>query len=98
MAKIIRIAAFLLLAAVIIYLIPAAAGRAGETNSAELMKNAEKAVVRAVVSCYALEGKYPESLEYLESSYALVLNTDKYVYHYMPQGSNIMPEIAVFAK
>lgn len=54
------------------------------------------AIRRYVVQCYALEGRYPDSLDYLEENYALSLDREHYVYHYQNLGVNIMPQIAVF--
>jgi hypothetical protein len=56
---------------------------------------AQDAVYKYAVQCYALEGFYPSDISYLEENYGLVLN-DKYLYHYVCIGSNMMPEIKVF--
>lgn len=58
----------------------------------------QDSINRYVVQCYALEGGYPHSLDYLEDNYTLVLDHSKYVYHYKFIGYNMMPEIAVFEK
>ncbi|MDR2610159.1 MAG: hypothetical protein LBC58_01740 [Clostridiales Family XIII bacterium] len=57
---------------------------------------AKDAVVRATVQCYALEGRYPQSLNYLTERYGLMLDENKYVYYYRAIGENLMPEIRVF--
>ena len=57
---------------------------------------AQKAVERAAVQCYAIEGRYPPDLSYLESHYGIILDTDHFLYHYERFGSNLMPEIKVF--
>jgi hypothetical protein len=53
-------------------------------------------VRRYAVQCYALEGRYPDNLEYLGLHYGLTLDYRHYVYHYRYLGANIMPEIAVW--
>lgn len=58
----------------------------------------EEAIRKYAVQCYALEGNYPENIQYLEQNYTLNLDRDKYVYHYRFIGSNMMPEIYVFEK
>lgn len=58
----------------------------------------EEAIRKYAVQCYALEGNYPENIQYLEKNYTLNLDRDKYVYHYKFIGSNMMPEIYVFEK
>ena len=57
----------------------------------------ESAIRRSAVQCYALEGFYPDSLDYLVENYGLRLNEEKFVYHYESLGSNLLPQIAVFA-
>jgi len=52
-------------------------------------------VLSYVAQCYALEGRYPADLQYLEDNYGLVLNKDKYVYHYLNFASNFLPEVKV---
>lgn len=61
------------------------------------VKLAEETVKSYALQCYALEGSYPETIDYLTENYTLSLNKDKYVYHYDYIGSNIMPDISVFA-
>ncbi len=55
-------------------------------------------VVSCVVQCYALEGRYPDDLTYLQKNYGLQLDTDRYIYHYDKFASNILPDVQVFAR
>ncbi len=66
--------------------------------STERLAAMEQAVRRAVVQCYAIEGRYPSNLDYLEENYGLITDNDRYIYHYQVYGSNLLPGIAVFAK
>lgn len=59
---------------------------------------AENAVKRAVLTCYALEGAYPENYDYLEENYGISVNTDRYIIHYEIFASNIMPDISVLVR
>ena len=54
-----------------------------------------QAVTRAAVHCYALEGAYPESLDYLEEHYGLSIDGRRYAVHYNCFASNLMPDIDV---
>ena len=54
-------------------------------------------VVSSVAQCYALEGRYPDDLAYLQENYGLQLHTDRYIYHYEKFASNILPDVQVFA-
>lgn len=57
----------------------------------------EKSIKRAVITCYAQEGSYPESIEYLKENYGLHISDD-YIVNYDIFASNIMPEIQVMRK
>lgn len=58
----------------------------------------EESLRRAAVSCYAQEGFYPPSAEYLMDHYALRYDEDRYFVHYESCGSNRMPHIRVLLK
>lgn len=53
------------------------------------------AVQRCSVQCYAIEGRYPPSVEYLEEHYGLSIDHDRYHVFYSGWASNIMPDITV---
>lgn len=55
-------------------------------------------IKEGIIECYAIEGHYPDSIEYLKNNYGLYLNDDSYQIHFRYLGSNIMPEYAVFLK
>lgn len=57
-----------------------------------------KAVMDACVQCYALEGSYPPSLEYLEDHYGLILDREEYYFYYEVFASNVMPTVEVYRK
>lgn len=52
-------------------------------------------MARASVQCYAIEGRYPPSVEYLEENYAVQINRKKYNVFYDGFASNVMPEITI---
>jgi len=58
----------------------------------------EDAVRRAAVSCYAFEGSYPESYEYLKEHYNLKINEEIYDVDYNIFASNVMPDITVLKR
>lgn len=55
----------------------------------------ETALRRSVVHCYAAEGFYPPSLEYLEEHYGLTYDRERYWIDYQPVGANLMPDMTV---
>jgi len=68
------------------------------TTQSEQLKIAERAVTRAVVKCYALEGQYPPSVAYLRENYGLSVDESKYIVHFDFFWGNIMPQIFVFPR
>lgn len=58
----------------------------------------EKALHRALMQSYALEGRYPESLEQLLSNYHILYNDDLFEVKYEVIASNIMPDITIIEK
>jgi hypothetical protein len=66
-----------------------------ERQSEEAIRSA---VVRAAAQCYSVEGAYPESVDYLERHYGLVLNHKHYIVSYEAFSSNLMPEIRVLRR
>ncbi len=58
----------------------------------------EESVKRSAIQCYALEGRYPPDIAYLQEHYGLIVNEDAYFYHYEVIASNILPNIAVYRR
>lgn len=58
----------------------------------------QNAVTRSVTRCYAEEGSYPETLDYLKEHYGLTYDESRYYVDYQPLGSNIMPDITIIPK
>ena len=54
-----------------------------------------EAVKNAALTCYAVEGMYPDTIEYLREHYNLSFNEDKFVVYYQPFASNVLPSIKV---
>lgn len=69
----------------------------GQNNENEQQYNVEQAIIKAAITCYAIEGSYPP-LAYLAEHYGIVLDEQKYIYHYEMIGSNILPVIKIFRK
>lgn len=91
------------LAAIILFAVILAAvlyglGGARDTLDSEGLRLAELSVRRAAVTCYAIEGRYPESYEYIKENYGVGVDDSKYIVHYEIFASNIMPEVTVTAR
>lgn len=55
----------------------------------------KNAIARATVQCYAIEGRYPPSIEYLEEHYGIQIDRERYNVFYEGFASNIIPDITV---
>jgi hypothetical protein len=53
------------------------------------------AVRRSAVQCYALEGRFPDNLAYLENNYGLIIDHNNYLVYYEQMGGNLIPQIRV---
>lgn len=56
------------------------------------------AVKNAALTCYAVEGTYPEDLQYLRDHYRLAYNQEKFIVEYDAFASNLMPGITVLER
>ena len=65
--------------------------------NAEVLSLAEEGVRRAAVECYALEGFYPRTLDYLVENYGVTAGDGRYIISYQYVASNLMPDITVLA-
>lgn len=84
---------FILILAIAIYMF----FDVGNTADSESLSITETNIRRAVMSCYAEEGRYPESIEYLKENYGLYVSDD-FVVDYSIFADNIMPQIFVMRK
>lgn len=55
----------------------------------------ERAFRRAAVTCYAVEGKYPPSLDYIRENYGVSYDERRYAVRYDAFASNVMPSVTV---
>lgn len=71
---------------------------AAQSSEAERLRITEDNLRRSVVSCYALEGRYPPDIDYLQQEYGLQIDEEKYIIHYEIFAENIMPDITVLER
>jgi hypothetical protein len=55
----------------------------------------ERALRRAIVTCYAVEGKYPPNLDYLYDNYGITVDENRFAVFYDVFASNVMPSFSV---
>lgn len=61
----------------------------------EQQESLEDALHRSITQCYALEGTYPESLDYLKEHYGITYDDTHFYVDYQIVASNIRPEVTV---
>ena len=65
------------------------------SSRAEGLRLLEESVMRAAVQCYAVEGRYPDSVDYIEKHYGVYIDWTRYAVHYEIFASNLLPDITV---
>ncbi len=65
------------------------------SSEAESKRVLEESVHKAIVSCYAIEGRYPENVDYLKQNYGLIYDEEKYAIGYNIFADNIMPDVFI---
>lgn len=68
------------------------------TSLTKQQESLETALNRSISQCYAVEGTYPPSLEYLVTHYGLTYDSNVFLVDYEYYGSNLLPEITVLRK
>lgn len=86
--KLVAIAAMLVLMVLLI-------GRIDRIQGREETQTVRDAIKNAALTCYAVEGAYPDSIDYLRENYQLAYNEDQYFITYEAFASNHIPDIWV---
>ncbi len=73
-------------------------GNMGEQTYQREATQLENAIRHATVTCFAVEGFYPPSLDYLVENYGIVVNEERFSVLYSGFASNLMPQINVWVK
>lgn len=84
----------IILAAIVFLFISALNGASVKADSSATA-TLEKALKRAAVQCYAIEGFYPPEPDYLVKNYGVIIDYNKYAVSYVSFTANIMPDIKV---
>jgi len=86
--KIIIIVAVLALAVFLV-------GRLDAKQETEETQIVHDAIRNAAITCYAVEGAYPEDVEYLRENYQLAYDEDRFLVTYIPFAPNVLPTIYI---
>ncbi|MEE1029241.1 MAG: hypothetical protein UH211_11260 [Agathobacter sp.] len=69
-----------------------------ESNTEHSREILERALSRSITQCYAIEGTYPPSLNYLIEHYGLCYDSDHYYIDYRYIGSNLRPDVTIIER
>lgn len=83
--------------AMIVWLLTALSNTSASTEQRELA-DLETTIENSITMCYAIEGAYPESMEYLCNHYGLIYDKDKYLVYYDSFASNIRPTVTILER
>ena len=64
----------------------------------EQKNSLEGAVWRSITQYYAIEGRYPESLNVLKKEYGLQYDSEEFLIDYQVFGANLMPDVTVLER
>ena len=80
---------------VLLYVLVMGADKIRDVKQRESLSQVENSLRKAVLTCYAREGRYPPTIQYLKENYGIQMDETKYDVFYEVQGSNLMPNIVV---
>lgn len=69
-----------------------------QTTLDKQQESLENAINRNIIHCYAVEGFYPPSLQYMEENYGLTYDKDLFFVDYRPIGANIRPDVTILVR
>lgn len=91
-SSVVKMVLFIVLFVLCASLFMGGASKTIQENQTEYLSDA---VRRAAVQCYALEGRFPDNVVYLEDNYGLIIDRNNYAVYYEPTGGNLIPQIRV---
>lgn len=69
-----------------------------ESTISKQKESLETAITRDITHCYAVEGYYPPSLDYMEEHYGLTYDKELFFVDYQPIGSNMRPNVTIIMR
>ncbi len=65
------------------------------SSSDEGKRQLEESIRRTAAACYASEGVYPPTIDYMKEKYGLQIDDSRYYVDYRAFASNLMPDFTV---
>ena len=81
---------------VIIGFVFAGLRQAEDASRDEGVRLLEEALLRVAIHSYAVEGYFPESLDYITEYYGVYIDKTRFIVHYDVFAANLLPDIRVF--
>lgn len=69
----------------------------GTRSNVALTDSLKASVLRAAMTCYAVEGRYPADAGYLEAQYGLTYDHRRYIVSLDTFADNLLPDISVMS-
>ena len=67
-------------------------------QQAESLKQLDSSIRKATMTCYATEGVYPPTIQYLKENYGIQIDESKFTVFYEVYGDKMMPQITVIER
>lgn len=64
-------------------------------QEAESLKQLDRSIRKATMTCYATEGIYPPTIQYLKDNYGIQIDESRFTVFYEVFAKNMMPDITV---
>lgn len=75
-----------------------ALGNASEASGRGQLNAVKNTIENGITLCYAIEGIYPPSAEYLSENYGVTYDREKYIVHYDCFADNVRPTVTVLER
>ncbi|MDO4355568.1 MAG: hypothetical protein Q4E13_03520 [Clostridia bacterium] len=92
------VALTLVVAALLVAMLGIGAFQIETTADQQEIELVQQAVMRCIGSCYSIEGRYPESLDYLKQYYGLNYDEGRFIVRYDAFAVNQLPDVAVLVR
>jgi hypothetical protein len=66
-------------------------------SDTELTSSLKSTVLRTLLTCYAVEGRYPSEVSYLQQYYGLTYDSDRYIVSLHAFAENLLPVVDVLS-
>ena len=87
----------LIFAAVMVWLIVSLSNTSVSAKRQELIA-VKTTVENGITMCYAIEGAYPPSIDYLRENYSVTYDASKYLIYYDIFADNVRPSVKVIER